>query len=335
MKKNLIILFLVSLFLGCSDEVKQFKAKEKFAFTPSIVNLSNLLTDEENYISFPNWFNDSIISAHQIEKIVRKSFLRLEELENENLKTKIFVPREIKEFSFTETGVISKLIIRNFYDEKEIGSHFYSFGKNKDQNGYCKTNLQHLLYAGIEEEEEDEFFVENLTSNQYKVYDKVEENSLIISYQNVETGDYLYYVIAKKYWGALSVDSLVSPTPKDEVVLGNQRHHFKKYQVTNKINESNVRLYQYDKIYPDKLLNWELQNYPFKQKRDFIYSNNGICFAYIDSIFSNEEFVTKTRSKIYYNKRKEPVRITHLKQNEIGDTLFISKDVFEYIKKEK
>lgn len=332
MRQTIFIFLTIFCFVSCSSEGKRiFKRKQQSVYTPSIVNLASLLSEEENYISFPNWFNDSIIVSHNINRIVRKSYLKMDDLENEVQIN--FIPREIKEYSFTEKGMISKLVIRNFYDEKEIGSHIYSFGNNKDENEYCDTKLQHFFYAGIENEEEDESFGESTASNPYKIFDKSEEIKGLKKYQNVETGDYLYYIISQKYWGALSVDSLISPTPKDEVVLGSQIHIYKKYQVSNKINEFNVRTYQYDQKIKAKLLNWEANNYPFKQKRDFLYSKNGVCYAYIDSIFSNDEFVTRTSSKIYFNKLKEPVRITHLKSNENGDTLFISKDVFEYFRK--
>ena len=65
----------------------------------------------------------------------------------------------------------------------------------------------------------------------------------------------------------------------------------------------------------------------------FIYTKKGICNSYIDSVFSNDQFVTKTKSRIYYNQENEPIKITRLKSNKNGDTLFISKDVFEYLKR--
>ena len=331
MKQAILIFLTVFTFLSCSSEGKKiFKRKHHSSYTPSIVNLSTLLTEEENYISFPNWFNDSIVVNHNINRIVRKSYLKMDDLENE--VTKGFIPREIKEYSFTDKGLVSKLEIQNFYDGQEIGSHVFLFGNKKDENEYCDTKLHHLFYVGIENDDEDEYFEESSITTPYKVFEKVEAIKWFSKYQNTETGDYLYFINSPKFWGALSVDSLISPTPKDEIILGVQGRVYKKYQVTNKINEFNVRTYQYDQKIKTKLLNWQANNYPFKQKRDFLYAKNGVCYAYIDSIFSNDEFVTRTSSKIYYNKQKQPVRISHLKSNENGDTLFISKDVFEYFR---
>jgi len=332
MRQTIFLFLTIFSFLSCSSEGKRiFKRKQKSVYTPSIVNLASLLTEEENYISFPNWFNDSIIVSHNINRIVRKSYLKMDDLENEVQIN--FIPREIKEYSFTDKGLVSKLEIQNFYDGQEIGSHVFLFGNKKDENEYCDTKLHHLFYVGIENDDEDEYFEESSITTPYKVFEKVEAIKWFSKYQNTETGDYLNFINSPKFWGALSVDSLISPTPKDEIILGVQGRVYKKYQVTNKINEFNVRTYQYDQKIKDKLLNWEANNYPFKQKRDFLYAKNGICYAYIDSIFSNDEFVTRTSSKIYFNKLKDPVRITHLKSNENGDTLFISKDVFEYFRK--
>lgn len=335
--RNLILFFTLIFFtLNCSTEGRKrlFKRKEKSIYTPSLMHLPSLSTNEEDYISFPNWFNDSIIETHKIERITRKSYLEKEGVELINNHQKSFILRELKDYHFTEKGGISKLIIRNYYDEKEIGSHIYSYEKEKfPKQEYFKTKLEHVYYPGLENKEEDEFFEENLLKNPYKIFEKIEANKLIKQYQNIETGDFLYYILSPDHWGALSIDSLVSPNPRDEIVLGSPNHFYKKYQVTNKVKEFNVRSYTYDPTHPKKLLYWETNHYPFKQKRNFIYTKKGICNSYIDSVFSNDQFVTKTKSRIYYNQENEPIKITRLKSNKNGDTLFISKDVFEYLKR--
>ena len=334
MGKNIVlVVFLISLF-SCSDSAKRiFKKDNSTPYEPTLINYAFLLTDEENYISFPNWFNDSIVSSHQILKIVRKSYMRLNEIENESKSNKPFVPSEINEYHFSPTGNIVQLLIRNFYDEKEIGSHIFSYNGKKDKNGYYETSLLHYFNSELTSDQDEDLYSENLESNQYKTYDKIKQTSSFYKYQERELGDFLYYIIYPKHWGALSVDSLVSPNPKDEIVLGKQHCFTKKYQVTNTINEYNVRIYNYDKQHTEKIINWVKKDYPFEQKRDFLYYKNGLCYSYIDSIFSDTEFVTRTISTIKYNKKKEPIRITHLKENEHGDTLFISKDVFQYVRR--
>lgn len=334
MKKKITLITLLIYLSSCSGGTNRLfdKGKGKH-YEPTLINYSSLLTEEENYISFPNWYNDSIISSHDIFKIIRKSYTRMNELENETNVNKSFVPREIKEYKFLPNGSISELIIRNFYDEKEIGSHVFTYHGQKDRNGYYESSLLHYFNSELKTNQDDELFSDDNQPNIYKIYDKIKQTPAFYQYQEKELGDFLYYILKPKYWGALSVDSLVSPNPKDEVVLGRQYHFKKKYQVTNIINEYNVRIFNYDKVAPKKITNWIKKDYPFEHKRDFIYYGNGLCYSYIDSIFSNEEFVTRTISTIKYNKKKEPVRITHLKENEDGDTLFISKDVFQYIRR--
>lgn len=331
-KKITFILLLITLF-ACSNNDNRLLSGYSKHYQPSLINYAFLFTDEENYISFPNWFNDSMISSHRISKIIRKSYMRMNEIESEIKSNKPFVPREIKEYRFLPSGSISQLLIRNFYDEKEIGSHVFSFKGQKDNNGYFETSLLHYFNSELTSDQDDELFSENLETNQYKIYDKIRQTSSYYAYQERELGDYLYYIIHPKHWGALSVDSLVSPNPKDEIILGKQKLFTKKYQVMNTIKEYNVRIYNYDNKHSKKIINWVKKDYPFEQKRDFLYYENGLCYSYIDSIFSDEEFVTRTISSIKYNKKKEPVNITHLKENENGDTLFISKDVFQYFRR--
>ena len=55
-------------------------------------------------------------------------------------------------------------------------------------------------------------------------------------------------MLNKKYWGALSVDSILEPRPIDRVVLGSPHFPFKSYRVENKVKEKDVVEYRYKRI---------------------------------------------------------------------------------------
>jgi len=330
--KLLIISVLFLVLQSCSSGEGKFYQKNKIAKTaPSIINLALLFTEEENYLSFPNWFNDSIISAHGIRKIVRKSYIRMNEIDLESNRKTPFLPREVKCFQFRENGTPVVLTVKNFYDFKEISTSRYVFTGPIDKNGFYRVNRvdNSSIFSA---KDEDEFSNEIVKSNYYKIFEKINTTINYNSYQETETGDFLYFVKNKNLWSPLKIDSLIHPNPKDEVVFGTQNNFIKRYKVYNTINENQVRLYVYDIDNTQKIAATIKKDYPFTYKRDFAYNKKGVCNLYIDSVFSDTEFITRTISKISYNSKLEPYKIIHLKENEEGDTLFVSKDTFRYFK---
>ena len=89
-------------------------------------------------------------------------------------------------------------------------------------------------------------------------------------------------------------------------------------------------MFTYQKKHRKVINNFIKKEYPFDYKRDFIYSKKGICRGYIDSTFSDDVFVTRNVSEIQYNKKKEPIRIIHRKENAENETEFFSLELFEY-----
>jgi hypothetical protein len=86
-----------------------------------------------------------------------------------------------------------------------------------------------------------------------------------------------------------------------------------------------VKLFSYQKKHKKVLKNWLKKEYPFDHKRDFLYSKKGICLGYIDSTFSDDIFVTRN-----INKKNEPIRIIHRKENTSNAAELFSLELFEY-----
>ncbi len=331
MIKNICFLFTFIFALSaCKSEADSLSTDKNSLYLPSLLNLNTLLTEDENDVSFPIWFNDSIIKAHKIKKITRKSFPRNSFEEGKLVSISSTVPREIREYYFNEKGILIQLNVHNYYDDREIGSVLFSYYGIKDSYGFSPVKRNKFV------SKTDKPFAENddpleLDTREldFRMHEKKKSYNKCLVFQDMESGDYLFYVPNRRNWRALSIDSMLVPTPKDNLVWGKPMHPTKKYQVSNKVNEKNIREYNYQKNQKAQLVNWVKKEYPFDLKRDFIYKK-GNCVGYIDSTFSEDIYVTRIISEIQYNKKKEPIRIIHRKENSTYEKQFLTLETFEY-----
>lgn len=331
MQKNIFYLLLFSSIISCSGNDSSW-SKEKKNYPASLLNLTTLLTEDENDVSFPIWFNDSIIRAHGIKKITRKSFPKNVNDEGKATTISSTVPREIREFLFDSKGNLTELNVHNYYDDREIGSVLLSYSGVRGFFGFTLVARNTFVSKTTKPFEDEESIDPEKREFDFKIHVKRKNYNNCLVYQDMETGDYLFCIPRKKFWGVMSVDSLLAPNPKDQIILGTPKFPYKKYQVSNKVNERNVRLYTYQKNHRKVIKSWVKKDYPFDHKRDFIYNKKGICTGYIDSTFSDSVFVTRNISEIHYNKKKEPIRIIHKKENLANETEFFSLETFEYSK---
>ena len=337
MRKNLHTFCIVLLLLtSCNSGDSVVLTTEKQTYPASLLNLSTLLIEDENDVSFPMWFNDSMIKAHRIKKITRKSFPRNNFDDEESSSVSTTVPREIREYYFDEKGFLIQLNVHNYYDDREIGSVLFSYSGERDGYGFSKVKRNTFVSKTTKPfAENDEPLDPEKRELDFRMHEKRKMYKRCLVYQDMETGDYLFYILNRKFWGALSIDSMLAPTPKDNLVWGKPHRPTKKYQVSNKVNESNVRMISYYKSHSKIIKSWVKKEYPFEQKREFTYNKKGICVGYIDSTFSEEMYVTRVVSEIQYNKKKEPIRIIHRNENPIEERQFFTLESFEYEKRNK
>ena len=331
MMKN--VCFLISLIFAlfaCKSDIGSIGTNKDGVYLPTLINLNTLLTEDENDVSFPIWFNDSIIKAHKIKKITRKSFARNSFEEGKLVSVSSTVPREIREYYFNEKGILIQLNVHNYYDDREIGSVLFGYFGIKDSYGFSQVKRNKFVSKTEKPFAENDDPLELETRElDFRMHQKMKSYNKCLVYQDMETGDYLFYIPNRRNWRPLVIDSMLIPTPKDNLVWGKPMHPTKKYQVSNKINEKNIRQYTYQKNQKKQLLNWVKKEYPFDLKRDFIYKK-GICTEYIDSTFSENIYVTRIISEIQYNKKKEPIRIIHRKESATSEKQFLNLEIFEY-----
>ena len=314
------------LFTACTDRSVNGLDIDKLKGQQSVFRMSSFGTDAEKFISFPVWFNDSVIKSNHLFKITRDFYSFDSDETNDIGSLNSEVPREKREYWFSENGQLRDLKVTYFYDDQEIGSVHYTYVSQKDRFGFAKVVIFSDTNTVTDVEEKDMDFP-------FKIHEKVKETSKYLAYRDQQTGDYLFFMLDKKYWGPLSVDSILEPTRNDVIVLGTSYYPVKKYQVSNKVNEKNVLQYSYNSK-SRVLENIQKQDYPFDNKRSFIYNKKGFCTGYIDSTFTENVFLTRIVSEVKTDKKMKPIRVVHTKKNqnnEIGK-IEVERISYEYKK---
>jgi len=293
---------------------------------PFLFRMNVMFTDAETNVSFPVWFNDSIIISRNISKITRDFYLLDEDEESDRQDLKRQVPREKREYWFGSDGQMKEMKISYYYDNREIGITNFIYQGAKDQYGF--VNVSRVSDQKFQYELSDD----NL-NYYFNIYGKIKTTDKYLAYENSNTGDYLFFMLKRKYWGPLSVDSILNPTPKDIITLGTAYYPTKKYRVKNKVNEMDVQQYIYSK--PRKKKNKTIkmiirQDYPFDQKRTILYDKKGFCNGYIDSTFSGDKYLTRIVTDIKTNKNNLPTRVIHKNENQLNKNAKVSIELFTY-----
>lgn len=308
MMRSFFILVLI-VFVSCTDQGIDKKKDKKQIVKQSILNLTHCFTPEESNVSFPIWFNDSIIHNKRISKITR-SFYSIEKEGSEE------VIREIRTYEFDDDGHLVKYTIKQMYELADVAELIFTYDDGVDEYGYG-----HVEFV-------DKFKNTEL-ADQFKIYKKELYTGKYLVYSNESNGNYLFYMKNSVNWGALSVDSILHPTPDDIIVYGLPKKPEKHFQVENRVNEFNVMTVEY---YRNKsaVMGLTFDKYPLEYKRTFEYTGEGRCNGFVDSTFSGNQYLTRRVSHIDFQKGDVPKVVKHVNHVDGNKSGFTELEKFEY-----
>jgi hypothetical protein len=313
LRQLLIFLSFFTLF-SCNIEkdeivVNQPKLKAQW-LNPLFYN-----NDFEHELNFPLWFEDSIIKAHDIYKITKRIF-RDNVLDSNGFNA---IPKEKIEYYFDPNGYVDQLVIYSYLDDREVSRVSFEYKGNMFRSGYREVKpmtFVTLQKKGLEDEFTTDFF-ENIT-HQYVLYNIMSNIKKYIRFYDDSKKNNLFVMKNKKFWGPLSIDSILHPKSDDWVVLGSIRKPKKRFQVENIVALSNIHSFYYwdSGVIKEKIK----EIYPFTYKRTYHYNKQHDWNKYIDSTFTDDEFITRAVHKINYDEFDRPNEIVHIRESMEGIT---------------
>ena len=150
------------------------------------------------------------------------------------------------------------------------------------------------------------------SEDMYRNYNQIKFNKLFTAYQNKESNEVLFLLRGKKVPNPLDLGKLLNPKPIDRIIAGYLPFPSKIFSVQNRVEENRVSNFKYKN---KNIVSIEFIDFPFKTIRSFDYDVSGYCIGYIDSLFANEEYLTKSRTQFVLNQFHAPNSVVHFKKN--------------------
>jgi hypothetical protein len=310
MKKIALIYFIVFLLASCSEQISESKKVIKTVHPKEgIFNLSFLYSEGEKSISFPIWFNDSIIQTKNIVSIERTTYYPSLNKNTSSTDEEMILEKRML-YEFNKNGAVELLTISNYYDNRLISTIKANYSKWDKTTGYAKVELSETLVS-------EEF--------PYIEYTETTHNNNLYVFQNSNSNMRLMIIPNKENWKALVIDTLCKPSKEDIIVWGSIIRPEKTYSIQNLVEERNVRTFTYKN---DAIQSIDWTDHPFNIHRTFQYNSKGACKGFVDSTFSMGGFVSATNYS-FELKGNLPVSVTKTR-NYNGNKVFVYKEVFTY-----
>ncbi len=300
------------LLLACGEKIKNSISENEPKMVDQWINPLFYNDVFESEISFPLWFNDSLIRSHRIQKITKRIFpLQFQDSATTHF-TKNAMPKEKMEYYFSEDGDVERIAIYYYYDDREIYRIGFNYTGKKDAYGFAPLEItfsEDLTNNNLKDDFQTDKQFER-TAN-FVLYQFVRNKKKYVKYRDVETGQKLFLLKNQKDWGTLSVDTILKPSPSDWIIWGTFNQPIKRYQVANKVKERNVHRYEY---WSTGVLKQRIvENYPFEKRRTYQYNEQDQWSSYTDSSFSENQFISKSDNVFEFDQYQRPILINHTK----------------------
>lgn len=304
--KGIFHLSVALLLVACStDKSDHENAHPGSQAQTNILNLAVIYSDAEKIISFPVLFNDSMIELRDISSIERIAYYGSED--STDFET---TPERKTTYTFDKNGLVKEMMIGNYYDNRLISTIQATYSNHQPETGFATVKLN-----------------ESLRTEDFPYYEfkQIRRTKQLISFENTSSYNNLFVVPNAKHWKPLVIDTLCHPSKDDLIVWGSPKYPEKIYQVTNLVNESNVREFNYEKGVL-KSIDWT--DDPFKIHRTFQFNKDGVCRGFVDSTFSMGGFVA---TSVFEFELKDNLPVSITKKLISGDNKrIIFKETFHY-----
>ena len=274
-------------------------------------------------LSYPLWYQSKWIKEKKIEQITLRYF------KTEKDSIGLNLPYQKRIYYFKKDGQLQRMHIYTFYDDKEIAEQVIVYYGNQENSGYqfCAKYLKPSQKPILDTVYHAEFILPSL-----EIYKKIKSEKRFCTMVNMQTGIFKHLLYPEKFWGALSVDSILKPKSNEIVVLGTAKKPVKKYSVKTKVIESNVMLIDYWDNGKPKGIQETLDEY--STKTHFQYSKSGLYTGYFDSTFIDSHFIFNQIQEVTYTQDETPktvklFRVNATQQKKLLDRLTLTFTYYE------
>lgn len=287
---SILVLLLIVFSSACSSDRKKQEKYVEPKLNSFLFRTEYFISNAEQHFSFPNWFNEKILTKKKVQTITHSWYSLSSEEEVSSALQKS------RKYTFNASGELLTVQQKRFYENLVVENITLTYPEAPDALGFVAVKAFDSLHPN--------------ESLEYATYRKEEYQKAYAVYEDNSSGDFLFCLMKKRFQGIVSVDSLFTPTPDDIVQYGSPMRPFKRYQIENLVEENNVQRFGYFKE-SSELQYLVSENYPFSNKTTITVDGTGKCVGYIDSTFSADEYLNRTVSTFSFDKNNLPSRLTH------------------------
>ncbi len=290
-------LFLVPFFLlSCKQE--QPKETKLTQFHRQWIKPTLWISELQEYYNFPNWFDDSLIAANGIHEIQQKEyFVKYGDIKEVDLKD--LSPDEVITYYFDDSGKVISVKKEEFnnlvlYKKKMIQYESKSFDSTFYFSSYqSKSEMPtDLIPEGYKAPNDNQYVKDN-------------QNSNYTSFYNSESDKYLFFITNKSHISPIAIDTMLSPSPKDIIVISNFLFPEKIYSVENKVLESNVLEFKYDRF--KNLIHYSYRQKSSRVESAVVYNQKGFLIGFKNDVFNGNDLVKTQMMSLSINKIGQPL----------------------------
>jgi hypothetical protein len=316
--KSIFVISLVLIFFSsCKEqEEKKVQKSKNESFKPFVFNLQNMWTDFEKHVSFPNWFNDSIITSRKIGAIHRNIYEKPATIKGKNLPDSIYLKEKIS-YYFYPNGHIKCVSITSFVEGEKIGTATFNYENFKDKFGYNFAILSDTFSLNP-----------GLLQNHYQIDTLLVKHSDYLNFMEKISGNHLYVVLNNKKLDAFMIDSILRPNFSDWIMQGNPRKPSSLYRLKNKVNQLQLRNFSYNE-HNNQFFSGVTEHFPFETRRDLSIKDK-MCYGFSDRIYSNEKFLFETKYIFFGSNLVLPDKVIISKSNSASNTTWETVEYYKY-----
>lgn len=303
------ILPIVSFFLlfSCSEEILEV---EEHKATVSLVenqlfNAHFFIDERQKSVSFPIWFNDTIIKNKGISSI------SLQSINLSSLAQDTSLILEEKTFKFDPKGWVNQYRHNAFVDEIEAHDVVFNYKKGTSEHGYSLPTVNFSSHGfSIKSIQSLAELVEEIID--YDFYSIEEESNHFLRFKNKIPRDikHLTYIISPSRQNVTHADELIKDYGESFIVFGSANQPTERFVLKNLVEKENNIKYDYheNSSLLNKIVSKKQNYYVVKQ---FYYNENGLFDHWKATKYANDQdaFEQTTFTVIYDEATLLPERI--------------------------
>ena len=326
MKLIFLFILLIAISFSCQKGAEKNNGTEILPIkTQQFVNWETMNEFNKENMSFPNWFNETVIKEKNIQQIAL-TFTNYNTTDSVTIDTDT-LPYKIQYYNFNPMGEITSVEIHQYISGVKISEDDFIYNQVIDSFGYSFPIIKSKIQFGKKKLRDETNLDE---SHPYSILKKIEHTDEYIEYidEYAKNKATHIFILDSSNWNVSYIDLKFRPQRNELFYYGAPQSYSTSFSVRNLVEKS-IKTKQL--FYSNEVLKsqWFFDKY-FVTKRHYTYDSDGLCVGFSDSLKTiDEEFIHLEIGEIQYEKDL-PKQLSYFNEEDNSFTNPLKTIVFHY-----